>query len=96
VRVDIYVRPGASAAAVGGVYDGALVVRVVEPAHAGRATEAALQAMAEALEVPRRSVSLVRGGKSRRKLIDIEAGSEGAAALTRSLARLCDSSGGGR
>jgi uncharacterized protein len=66
------VRPGASATAVGGVHDGALVVRVVEPADAGRATNAALRAVAEAVGLPRRSVTLVRGATSRRKLIEIE------------------------
>ncbi|HXR54503.1 MAG TPA: DUF167 domain-containing protein, partial [Acidimicrobiales bacterium] len=52
-------------------YNGALVVRVVEPADGGRATDAALTAIAEALSMPRRSVILVRGATSRRKLIEI-------------------------
>ena len=65
-------RPGASSTEVGGEYDNALVVRVVEPADGGRATDAALRAVAEALGVPRRSVTLVRGASSRRKLVEIE------------------------
>ena len=73
MRVDIHVRPGASRSSVGGQHDGALVVRVVEPADGGRATNAALRAVADALTIPRRSVTLVRGATSRRKLIDIEA-----------------------
>ena len=73
MRVEIHVRPGASATAVGGEYDGALVVRVVEPADAGRATEAALRAVARALGLPRSSVKLVRGATSRRKQIELEA-----------------------
>ncbi|MGO9560240.1 MAG: DUF167 domain-containing protein [Acidimicrobiales bacterium] len=72
MRVAIHVRPGASRTSVGGEHDGALVVRVVEPADGGRATNAALRAVADALAVPRRSVTLVRGATSRRKLIDIE------------------------
>ncbi len=75
MRVAIHVRPGASATAVGGEHDGALVVRVVEAPHGGRATEAALQAIAKALSLPRSSVALVRGGRSRRKLVEINAGS---------------------
>jgi len=74
VRIEIFVRPSASVTRVGGVYDGALVVRVVEPADQGRATEAALKAIAKALGLPRRSVALVRGGTSRRKMIGVEAG----------------------
>jgi uncharacterized protein len=74
VRVEIHVRPSASSTSVGGEHDGALVVRVAEPPEAGRATEAALGAVARAIEVPRRSVKLLRGATGRRKLLDIEAG----------------------
>jgi uncharacterized protein len=72
VRVEIHVRPSASKTAVGGEYGGALVVRVVEPADAGRATDAALRAVAKALAVPAGSVRLVRGATSRRKLIEVD------------------------
>ena len=74
MRIEIHVRPGASATAVGGEYDSALVVRVVEPADGGRATDAALKVVAKALSVPRHSVTLVRGARSRKKLIEINAG----------------------
>jgi len=60
---------------VGGQHGGALIVRVVEPADAGRATDAALRAVAKAFGVPRGSVSLVRGATSRRKLIEINVAS---------------------
>ena len=67
----IHVRPNASKTGVGGAHDGALVVRVAEPPDGGRATAAALRAVAVALDVPGRSVRLVRGATSRRKLIEI-------------------------
>ena len=72
MRFEIHVRPSASTTIVGGEHDGALVVRVVEPTDEGRATKAALKAVAKALGLPRRSVSLVRGATSRRKLIEVE------------------------
>ena len=72
--MEIHVRPSSSATVVGGEYDGALVVRVVEPADSGRATGAALRAVAKAVAVSPRSVRLVRGATSRRKLIEIEVG----------------------
>jgi uncharacterized protein YggU (UPF0235/DUF167 family) len=78
VRVEIHVRPNSSSTMVGGEHDGALVVRVVEPADSGRATEAALRAVADAVSVSRRSVTLVRGSTSRRKLIEIGTGTDGA------------------
>ncbi len=71
MRLEIHVRPAASRTGVGGTRDGALVVRVAEPAAQGRATAAALHAVADALVVARRSVTLVRGATSRRKLIEI-------------------------
>jgi Uncharacterised ACR, YggU family COG1872 len=52
-------------------------VRVVEPADEGRATNAALEAVAKALGLPRRSVSLVRGATSRRKLVEVGVGTSG-------------------
>ncbi len=88
MRLEIHVRPGASSTAVGGRYDNALVVRVVEPADGGRATEAALRAVAKALGVPRRSVTLVRGTSSRRKLIEIEVPVPGGDKVERAAARL--------
>lgn len=71
VRLEIHVHPGASRTSVGGSYGGALVVRVVEPAEDGRATAAALRALADALTLPKRSVTLVHGMKSRRKVVEI-------------------------
>lgn len=74
MRLEIHVHPGASTTAVGGEYGGALVVRVSEPAENGRATAAALRAVADALVLPKRTVTLVRGMKSRRKVVDIATG----------------------
>ncbi|HET6965735.1 MAG TPA: DUF167 domain-containing protein [Acidimicrobiales bacterium] len=89
MRIEIHVRPGASRAGVGGSHDGALVVRVAEPADAGRATAAALRAVAEALGVPGRAVTLLRGAASRRKLIEVDEGAaDGRAELQDRLARL--------
>jgi uncharacterized protein (TIGR00251 family) len=74
VRISIRVRPGAGRTAVGGSHDGALVVRVAAPAVDGRATEAALTAVADALGVRRRAVTLVTGATSRTKVVDIDGG----------------------
>ena len=56
---------------VGGEHDGALVVRVTARAVDGRATDAALAAVAAALGVRRRAVTLVSGTTSRTKVIDV-------------------------
>jgi hypothetical protein len=71
VRVTIRVRPGAGRTQVGGEHAGALLVRVTAPAVDGRATEAALAAVAGAFGVRRRAVTLVSGATSRTKVVDV-------------------------
>ena len=88
MRFPIRVRPGAGRTSVGGEHDGALVVRVAAPAVDGRATEAALAAVAAAVGVRRRQVSLVTGSTSRTKVVEVaDAGDAGAARLRELLAR---------
>ena len=72
MRLTIRVTPGSRRAAVGGTHDGALVVKVRERALDGKATEAALATVADALDVPRRAVSLIHGATSRTKVVEIE------------------------
>lgn len=75
VSVPLRVRPGASRTRVGGAHPGpygtALVVAVTPPAVDGRATKAALDAVAEALGVRRSDVTLRAGERSRDKLAEI-------------------------
>ena len=73
VRLSIRVRPGTSRTRVGGDQSGALVVAVTAPAVDGRATEAALSALAAALGVRRREVTLVSGATVRTKVVDVDA-----------------------
>jgi uncharacterized protein YggU (UPF0235/DUF167 family) len=56
---------------VGGSHEGALVVRVAAPAVDGRATEAALAAVATALGLRRRQITLVSGATSRTKVVEV-------------------------
>lgn len=73
MRVAIRVKPGSGRTVVGGRYDGALVVRVAERAADGKATEAALRALAETLGVRRADVRLVTGATSRTKVVEVDA-----------------------
>jgi len=74
-RVGLRVKPGASRTRVGGTYrrpDGpALVVAVNAPAVEGRATEAALKAVADAFGLRRREVTLISGSTSRDKVVEL-------------------------
>jgi len=74
MRVTIRVRPGSARPGVGGEQAGALVVRVSAPAVDGRATEAALAAVAAAFGVRRDAVRLVTGRTSRTKVVDVVGG----------------------
>ena len=74
MRVAIRVRPGASRTVVGGSHDGALVIRVGARAVDGRATAAALRALAEALGIHQRDVLLISGATSRSKVVQIPDG----------------------
>ena len=65
MRITVRVRPGSPRPGVGGGYDGALLVRAGAPAVDGRATEAALSAIAAAFGVRRRAVTLVAGATGR-------------------------------
>jgi uncharacterized protein YggU (UPF0235/DUF167 family) len=76
VMVAVRVKPGAARPRVGGRHDGpygpALVVAVSAPAVDGRATEACRRAVAEAVGVRARAVSLRSGAASRDKLFDLQ------------------------
>jgi uncharacterized protein YggU (UPF0235/DUF167 family) len=73
VRIAIRVKPGSARPGVGGGPDGALIVRVSARAVDGKATEAALAAVAAAFGVRRDAVRLVSGASSRSKVIDVDA-----------------------
>ena len=74
MRITIRVRPGAAHPGVGGEHAGALVVRVSARAVDGKATEAALAAVADAFDVRRSAVTLVSGAQSHTKIVDVITG----------------------
>jgi uncharacterized protein len=84
VRITSRVRPGPARPGAGGQHDGALVVRVRAAAVDGRATAAALAAVAAAFGVRPRAVTLVAGPVSRTKILDVDGADR--AALDRLLA----------
>jgi len=93
MRITVWVRPGSAQPGVGGERSGALVVRVGARAVDGKATEAALAAVAAAFGVRRRAVTLVAGASSRTKILDVE-GAE-PATLSRLLAGAGPDAGAG-
>lgn len=72
VRIDLRVIPRSPKTAVGGMRDGRLIVRVTAPPVDSAANEAVVAAIAEALDVPKRSVRLVAGVTSRNKTVEVD------------------------
>jgi uncharacterized protein (TIGR00251 family) len=65
------VAPGAAKAAVVGRHGDAWKVRVAAAPERGKANDAVLELLAETLAVPRSSVTLVSGGGSRDKIVEL-------------------------
>jgi uncharacterized protein (TIGR00251 family) len=72
MKRNVLVRPRSTRPSVGGGHDGALVVRVREPATDGRANRAVVEALAGALGVARGAVRITAGASSRRKVVEVE------------------------
>ena len=72
VRITVWVRPGSVRPGVGGERGGALIVRVSARAVDGKATEAALTAVAAAFGLRRRAVTLIAGAASRTKILEVD------------------------
>lgn len=72
VRIELRVIPRSPRAGFDGVRDGRLLVRVTAPPVERAANEAVVDAIARALDVPKRSVRLVAGQTSRNKAVEVE------------------------
>lgn len=71
-RISIRVQPGARREEVVGVVDGVLLLRVNAPAHDGRANRALCRLLAKRLGVAPSRVTIVRGERSREKLVEVD------------------------
>lgn len=69
----LHVQPGAKRSEVAGLHGDRLKVRIAAPALDGRANEAVVAFVAEALGVPKRSVRIASGERSRDKVVAVAA-----------------------
>jgi hypothetical protein len=65
----VRVAPRSSSDSVGGVRDGALLVRVTAPPVEGAANDALIAALSRALGVARRDLTIESGGRGRSKTV---------------------------
>lgn len=71
IRLKVKAVPGASREEIAGWLGDALKLRVTAPAEGGRANEAIEELLAGALSVPLRSVRIVSGRSSPRKVVEV-------------------------
>ena len=76
VSFTIRVTPRAAANAIGGEREGALLVRVTAPPVEGKANDAVVELLAEALGVPRSAIRVERGAAARTKSVSVPGGVE--------------------
>lgn len=70
-RLSLRVAPGARRTEVVGRHGDGWKVRVAAPPEGGRANDAVCRLLAEALELPRRAVTVVSGRSGREKVVDV-------------------------
>jgi uncharacterized protein len=72
IKLEVRLTPRAGRDEIGPRRDGVLQVRVKAPPVDGKANEALLRLIAKRAGVPKSRVTIVRGERSRRKLLAIE------------------------
>ncbi len=72
MKYSVLVKPGGSRNSVKKLDDGSLVVRTHAKAHDGEANKAVIELLADYFEVSKSLVKVVRGEKSRQKIVEIE------------------------
>jgi uncharacterized protein (TIGR00251 family) len=71
VRITVRVKPNSRAEGITGNPDGSLTISVKAPPVAGAANEAVVSLLARFFQVPKSSIRLVRGGRSRLKVFEV-------------------------
>ncbi len=72
--LDLHVQPGAKRSEFAGEHGGRMKLRLAATAIEGKANDALVDFLADYFNVPRRSVRIVSGLKSRQKRVSVEGG----------------------
>ncbi|HMD35212.1 MAG TPA: DUF167 domain-containing protein [Vicinamibacterales bacterium] len=71
-EIDVRIVPRAKKTAIDGVRDGAVLIRVAAPPVDNAANDALIEFLSDTLRVPRRSIRIVSGERSRVKRVAID------------------------
>lgn len=70
-RISVTVKPRARSAALTRVSEGEYRAAVREPAYDGKANDGLIDLLASYFDVPKSAISIVRGHRSRRKIVEL-------------------------
>ena len=79
-RLEVYIQPRASKSEVAGKHDSVIRIRIAAPAVENAANLALVEFVANQLGIAKRSLRVVSGGASRRKVLEIDGVTEEAIA----------------
>ena len=71
MKITVHVKPGARRNSVEKQADGSYLVRVTAPPVDGKANEKLIELLADHFHKPRSYVTIVRGGTSKQKIIEV-------------------------
>ena len=80
ITLTLHIQPGAKKTEFAGLHGDALKIRLAAPPVDGKANEALLRFLADALSLPKSAVSLKSGQTSRRKVLEIQGATQEAIA----------------
>ena len=80
ITLTLHIQPGAKKTEFAGLHGDALKIRLAAPPVDGKANEALLRFIADALSLPKSAVSLKSGQTSRRKVLEIQGATQDAIA----------------
>ena len=70
--IDIHLAPRSSRNKIVGIFNGRLKIAIAAPPVDGKANSALIELLAEELDIPKRSISIVRGQLAKEKCLLIE------------------------
>jgi uncharacterized protein (TIGR00251 family) len=72
IRLEVYIQPRASKTELAGMHGGVIKIRIAAPAVENAANRALIDFVAQNLGIAKRSVRVIAGGASRRKVLEID------------------------